>query len=349
MGPNIILDKSTFQGLSHEEHVMLWMYFKECVTVTLFREVQGDLAKQDPKGARAKVQELARKFMGSGGVVNMDYLTLGRESLLGATIPMTGQIIPIEASSHRDEQGRLGVVIGLSWFNRTILRWADGIVSASEEADAAAWRSAGRSLSFTALQQALTKQHLLLPAPTSPTSTVATAESLLREPGLQELWLKWLIQQLGLSQSGGDRVLRRWATRPQFQLLKGFAPYAHHCLRATLALLVAVRHRYVSWQPTHMVDLQYLYYLPFCQVFASDDKVHRLLAPQLLRRNQDFVRGSELKADLHRIKAERDALPEGSEQRKEYHYGNLPPQPDDSVVQRLRAKGMSVGGIGAED
>jgi hypothetical protein len=49
--------------------------------------------------------------------------------------------------------------------------------------------------------------------------------------------------------------------------------------------------------------LQYLNYLPFCQVFSSNDRLHRLLVPVLKRKNQTFLTGDELRATL---KAEAD-------------------------------------------
>jgi hypothetical protein len=77
---------------------------------------------------------------------------------------------------------------------------------------------------------------------------------------------------------------------------------------------MAVHHKLFKWAPTHVVDLQYLNYLPFCQVFSSNDRLHRLLAPVLKRDDQTFLTGDELKTTL---RAEADAWDTLEEQRKE--------------------------------
>ena len=46
------------------------------------------------------------------------------------------------------------------------------------------------------------------------------------------------------------------------------------------------------------IDLDYLFYLPFCKVFSSNDKFHKTLAPQLITNNQLFVPGSDLKKGI---------------------------------------------------
>ncbi len=94
----------------------------------------------------------------------------------------------------------------------------------------------------------------------------------------------------------------------------------------------------MKWNPTNWVDLQYLYYLPFCMVFASEDRLHRLLAPLLIRANQDFVTGFELKADLRRIADEHDALDEGQRRRRAFALGSYPVPAENSVIHRLWRK-----------
>ena len=46
------------------------------------------------------------------------------------------------------------------------------------------------------------------------------------------------------------------------------------------------------------MDVCYLFYLPFCQFFVSNDWVHKQSAPFFLRADQSFVAGGDLKAAL---------------------------------------------------
>ena len=46
----------------------------------------------------------------------------------------------------------------------------------------------------------------------------------------------------------------------------------------------------LSERPTNRLDLEYLLYLPFCDILVSEDRLHRQLAPRLLRADQQFMR-----------------------------------------------------------
>ena len=73
------------------------------------------------------------------------------------------------------------------------------------------------------------------------------------------------------------------------------ASYAFHCLKVWVGLVFVVHSKLFKWSPTHVVDMQYLNYRPFCQVFSSNDKLHRILVPALKRDDQTFLTGEELK------------------------------------------------------
>lgn len=47
---------------------------------------------------------------------------------------------------------------------------------------------------------------------------------------------------------------------------------------------------------SHVVDIAYLYYLPYCSVFTSKDDFHAQFAPLFLWNDQEFVNGDALKA-----------------------------------------------------
>lgn len=81
-------------------------------------------------------------------------------------------------------------------------------------------------------------------------------------------------------------------------LLKNFVPYAYHILRVNMLFHIGLQHDLISTRPTNTVDLEYLYYLPFCQIFTSNDKLHLNLAPLLIRKDQYFI---NLKQDLKTI------------------------------------------------
>ena len=51
-------------------------------------------------------------------------------------------------------------------------------------------------------------------------------------------------------------------------------------------------------RPSNRTDIAYLFYLPFCMMFVSSDKLHRETANLFLRADQEFVWGLDLKDDL---------------------------------------------------
>lgn len=78
-----------------------------------------------------------------------------------------------------------------------------------------------------------------------------------------------------------------------------FAPYAVSVLRLFLAFVCGLARGFIGPRPTNYIDLQYLYYSPFCMVFVSNDKFHREMWGATSGVHS-FVWGKELKDDLRR-------------------------------------------------
>src|SRR5207247_9242127 len=82
-----------------------------------------------------------------------------------------------------------------------------------------------------------------------------------------------------------------------------FAPYAFFCLRASFLWALS------SSTPgqNDRKDLEYLYYLPFTELFSSKDGKHETVV-RLLGESQKFVPGIKLKEALSTLTVERDFL-----------------------------------------
>ena len=336
MGPIIILDKSAFQSLSRRECFFLHIYFKENLTPILCMEILGDLAKKkhDPKAAKQKVAELAAKFGGSGPVTNLDYRSLCIKSLLGFRFPLDSRIIPDNSTPVRIADRSQSVIIDDSPFNYAILRWAEGNFLEFEHFISKHWRKITRSFSLKSFCDQLDKHHIIIPRVKNTDEILPVTESLLTKTSLQEVWLEWLLDQLLVNNADRSAIKARWRLR-HYPLLKDFAPYAWHCIKVLLVALIAIRYHFVKWKSTNILDIQYLYYLPFCMVFVSDDKLHQLLAPLLMRRDQSFVLGRELKSDLRRLADEWDRLTEKKRAMLRYALGSYPPPAKNSIVYEL--------------
>jgi hypothetical protein len=274
MGPILLFDKSTFEMLSREEHYVRERYFYENLTPILVTEILGDLSKafKDGRDPRDKVADLAGKFFGSGGPVNHDAHELAVQSLIGNDPPQTGQIL-----AQGGRRAGEGVIIDPTWWNRALLRWGQGEFSDLEKQYAELWRTVTHRPGFQSLFESIHKRGVILPKVTSEPELPKALDDLTSDPRLQDVWLDVLLERLGAKPHEADFIRRRW--NAAFRSIRVFAPYAYHCLKAWVGLVMVVRHRLFKWAPTHVVDLQYLYYLPFCQVFSSNDKLHRLSTP----------------------------------------------------------------------
>jgi hypothetical protein len=91
-------------------------------------------------------------------------------------------------------------------------------------------------------------------------------------------------------------IIEAWKRKGR-RPLKAFAPYAAHVVAVELFFQFGLAaHLIASNRPSNRTDIAYLFYLPFCTLFASSDNLHRRTAPHFLRPDQKFVWGHDLKA-----------------------------------------------------
>ena len=341
MGPIIILDKSAFQSFSHEDCIWLDRYFLQVLTPILAVEIFGDLARREgpERTAENKVREIARKFRGSGPSVCTDFRSACLGNLEGHAVPMDGRILVSHGHEYRTRNGGPGLYLGLHALNRAILRWQDGVFSDEDRSLSAEWRGVARGFTEEEFRRILDKRYIIVPKAAAPADLRRVVDNLLNSTGMQDEWLAWLLDQLRPEAQLAGLIETRWRTR-QDVLMRDHAPYAHHCLRAMLALHVAVRSRLVTWKASNWNDLQYLFYVPFCMVFCSNDALHRTLAPTVMRDDQSFVWGEDLKADLARAGSRWDRLTDIEKKRMDYALGSYPIPARESVVFDLWRKHM---------
>ncbi|SEL83933.1 hypothetical protein SAMN05444354_1094 [Stigmatella aurantiaca] len=336
MGPITILDKSAFQSFSAREHLSFGQYFRQNLTITLVQEIVADLSKQFRSGELPdeKVQEFARKFHGSGRAPNMGYRLMCVSALLGEEVAMDGRVMLADVQYVRGSDGSLGAFVDIAPVNHLIMALADGHIGEKDREFAARWRAELANLSLEGLTKALSQKRILIPRATSADDIGTVVDSALNQPALQETWLAIIIDLVKPRAALADRIILRWAHAGK-PFLSKFAPYAHYCLRVLLMLFAAVKDSLLKWTGTHLIDLQYLFYLPCCHVLSSDDKVHKLIAPHAKRSDQSFVTGKELKAGLKAIADFWDAR---SEQEKTWLHAALagpPPLPGNNIVFEL--------------
>ncbi|MCH2548268.1 MAG: hypothetical protein MK052_11770 [Alphaproteobacteria bacterium] len=116
-----------------------------------------------------------------------------------------------------------------------------------------------------------------------------------------------MLKHFGFSDVEIELYRRKWRlySRKKGRIVppEEFAPYAFYVFKVDYFFKLVASQELVPTgkKSKSYIDLQYIYYLPFCMCFASKDKFHKKVAPLFMETDQSFVWGDDLKADLSNI------------------------------------------------
>lgn len=332
MDISIVIDKSTFQSLSFDELFRLSCYYKHIITPVLTMEILGDLKKEAQEGKAPpedRVKDFAKKLFPMETVVNLHYKVLLKGDLLGNPISFDGRPHVGIKKAVASESGMRGYLIEETEEEKSIYKWKDGNFTEADYELSALWR-------MTTTQEDLLER---LKKSLNPDATLKFADfqelnkfvsESITSPATQQFLLISLFQNYDIDAMTSVQIFGRWNQEGK-PLIKDFAPFAFHCLKVDTLFLFGLTSGLIGTRPTNRVDLEYLYYLPFGNIFTSNDKVHKNLVPLLLQDYQKFIVGPELKEDLKNIVAFLNTL-EIEERRK---FKNVPPIIDSSITFQL--------------
>ena len=88
-------------------------------------------------------------------------------------------------------------------------------------------------------------------------------------------------------------------------------------------------------RPSNKIDFAYLYYLPFCRVFVSNDNLHSRTVPLFLKRGQKFITGVDLKAGLKELDEYYSNLPEEVKEKGVMNFASYPPRDVSTFIGQL--------------
>lgn len=339
MGPILLPDKSAIQALSTAELNFLRRYYTLNVAPILLLEILGDLKKETAdNNPKRWVVILARKLAGASAV-NMHYRDLLKVSLLGQKVIMRG--VPILQSGRPviGPEGKPGLIIEESVEELALLRWRNGDFLKAEEGLAERWRTGTRAIDLEHLQRLLKTTHRDLPAFSSVAALKDFVEQFIAgtDPGIL---LEWFLNEIPFDLLTRIRGFANF-TVSKAETIKGFSPYVHYCLVVSLIFRFGLARGLVSTRATNWVDMDYLYYIPFCSVFTSRDRLHIDLISPLLTQEQIFIHGDQLKADLSKMAAWWEAMADDERQEYDASGGVGPPEWPDSVTFQVWQKQMS--------
>ena len=170
-------------------------------------------------------------------------------------------------------------------------RWENGGISESEKQTASDWHKGTENFDMEALKTRLRKEADGIPKfskdkQTAMREVAQLVDRLLTVPDQQQ-FLELVLQEFRAEFR--PRVLDRWNGLQRFPL-KDYAPYTHYCLKVKFIFALGLARDLLSSHHNSLLDLEYLYYLPFCQIFCSDDrKLHNVMQSVLLRPDQIFL------------------------------------------------------------
>lgn len=308
MGPTIIFDKSAIQGLGQKALAEVGRYFYTVVPHVLLMETLADLSLKpdDLPAAQKKVADIANKVFPRQSIANEHYHTMCLHNLLGERVPMTRRPAVSGAKPVVATDGSKGMVIDVQPEHDAVLRWQSGQFNSDDMRFAIEWRKAAKGANLQEMKQALPSPPIKLKSADEVRDFVDT---LLAQSELQEPILAWFLSMMKFDQTRQQKILSRWnfdVTR----MLVSFAPYSYHCLRVQLIYYSGMLQGIFGTRSSNIVDLEYLYYMPFASVFSSGDKLHHQLAPLILDEDQSFVPSAELNKTLKELATERESDPD---------------------------------------
>lgn len=342
MGPVIIFDKSVLQSLNPDEAMWLDNFYISNITPLFFIETLADLEKEIKQGRTPEevVGNLAYKTPDMNSKPNAHHVTLlDGELFEGAELDMKYGRPHITSGRHVELEGRKGVIFEPSPEEEALSRWQKHEFLDLERLRAKAWR---RGLSNINLKQNydLFQRFFPIGKPKSLSEVKKLVDFYINETD-QETILKFGLSLVGLSIESQAEVITRWRACGR-QVIKIFAPYFTHVFSVDLFFYIAIAADLIGHgRPSHKIDLAYLYYLPFCKVFTSKDKLHADIVPFFLSENQTYIPGEELKTDLAKLDQYYQAFSDEIKKRGVMSFAFYPPDDPSFLITRLWDKYMN--------
>lgn len=336
-GPILIFDKSLLEALSPDEAVWLGCFYRVNMTPLFFVETLADLEKEGRAGRTPEeiVGSLAAKTSVMTVDANLHHSMLCAGDLDGARVEMCNYVVLGGGRTVRDPNGQVGIVYDQSSESKALHRWRRREFEQVEREHARAWRNALANLDLEATAREFKPFVEGSDRPKTLADVKHLVDRIVAAPNIAERVLGMSLQTLGVPYELWPRIFQRWVGEGK-QALSTFAPYAAYALMVDLFLAVAMAGGLIAKErPSNKADIAYLYYLPFCMVFTSMDKLHRETVPLFLKGKQRFIWGLEMKAELRKLDEHYSAFPEDVKARGVMSFAHVPPLEGDFMTTRL--------------
>ncbi len=336
MGPIVLFDKSFLQSLTIDESVWFDQFYIPNISPLFYVETLADLDKEMSRGRTAEqvVGNIAEKSPQLSGAPNVHHSELLLANLLGQPISMSNR--PIVAGGRPVESGgKKGINIDISPEAKAFNRWQDGEYLQIERDFAKAWRAHIKSMTFKSSANYAQKLGIDISQCKNINDAFFAASQIVTNSSKPYDLIAFIIQAIGIPQEYHHEFVHRYQVSG-FPPLNHYAPYAAHVIKVEVFFHICVSRGFISAdRPSNKIDIAYLHYLPFCNVFISGDRLHRSTTSIFLGTNQRFIWGPELKADLKRINEHYLKLPQEAKDRGVISFASKPPTEGDFLTAEL--------------
>jgi len=235
-----------------------------------------------------------------------------------------------------DHEGVVGMFVDVSSTNKAIMRWAAGQFEEHEREFAVRWRRGLHAMGIESFERVLEAERIVLRKCASVTEAARLADELLWARAHQGAWLEYLLNEIEPTPS--ESMVIAGYLQARRAVLARAAPFAAFCLKVTLLYAICKRHQLIPVEDKDALDLQYLCYMPFCELFCTADKMQARLAPHLLREDQTILGIDELTAEL-RLRSEVENSESAMDGRlRGYAFGMYPLPIRGSLITKIYRK-----------
>jgi hypothetical protein len=329
MGPIALFDKSFLQSLTVDESVWFDHFFMPVVCPIFFVETLAGLTKQQRTGSTRTPQEevriLADKSPVLSGAPCIHHMQLVIANLLGHKAPCLGQVPLAGGRTVRSKDGKAGVVFENSPEAESFARWQRGQFLEVERDAASFWRAMLSNLNLPEVARGMRNLGITSKNCKSITEAYGLAVGRVQSQNRPKEQIALLFSFVSIPMHLHGKIHHFWSSAGYPPLAK-HAPFAAHVLTVEVFFHIALAANLISAErASNRADIAYLFYLPFCHVFVSGDKLRQRCAPAFLTNQQDFLWGPKLKATLSEINELFSKATEGERQQGLHKLAPRPP------------------------
>ena len=336
VGPTTLFDKSALESLNPDESLWFDNFYNPVITPLFYVETLADLYKEECRNRTPEqiVGHLAIKTPEMSATVCVDHWNLRDANLQGCRIEM-GRRPHVRGARRFDVGGQEGAYFEQPDELLAFKRWQEGDFLGVERDFAKRWRQSLSELDLTVAYPIVRQLNGGRTRLSGLAEALEIAERMVSGNGARFATLKALFQLLSVPTELRSPILKLWkdASGPRLQ---EFAPYAAYMLKVDFFFYLALDAGLLSSERvSNRVDMAYLYYLPFCQVFTSGDKLHRAVAPHFLGDDQLFLWAPDFKADLKALNDHFSALPDDVKAQGISKFAKSPPMEGNYLTTRI--------------